>query len=184
MVDDRPAQPVLLARVRWVVSYVTPSVISQRCPWEGGLGLNPGLIEAPPTPQVFLESTRRATTPSCGIISSSTLTSTLITPTSWMGTQLTCRPSVLLSRRRSRLQAGSNSLLEVSMAQREALSLGKKRKERTSGGEGRSLRVLRAYRVSRPGCSGLLGPGSRQEEGRSSTSPVWSGREAFHTILS
>lgn len=35
-----------------------------------------------------------------------------------------------------------------------------------------------------PGCSGLLGPGSRQEEGRSSTSPVWSGREAFHTILS
>lgn len=67
------------------------------------------------------------------------------------------------------------------MAQREALSLGKKTKERTSGGEGRSLRVLRTYRVSRPGCSGLLGPGSRQEEGRSSTSPVWSGREAFHT---
>lgn len=124
-----PAQPVLHGQGQMGGLLSDSQRDLPAWPLGGGLGLNPGLIEDPLTPQVCLESTRRATTPSCGIISSGTLTSTLKTPTSWMGTQLTCRPSVLLSRRRSRLQGGSNSLLEVSMAQREALSLGKKRKE-------------------------------------------------------
>lgn len=45
------------------------------------------------------------------------------------------------------------------------------------------MQVLRAYKVSHPGCSGLLDSGSGPEEGRISTSPVWSAREAFYTIL-
>lgn len=65
-------------------------------------------------PQAFLETTQRATTPSCGTTSSSTLTSTQKTLTSWMGMQLTCRLSVMPLKRRSRLRAGLSYLLEVS----------------------------------------------------------------------
>lgn len=116
MVDDTPAQSHLCGRGQMGSLLSDSQCDLLAWPLGGGLGLNPDLIEDPLTPQVCLVSTQRATTPSCGIISSSTLTSTLKTPTSWMGTQLTCRPSVLLLRRRFRLQAGLNSLLEVSMA--------------------------------------------------------------------
>lgn len=68
------------------------------------------------TPQVFLGTTQRATTPLCGTTSLSTRTSTQKTPTFWMGTLPTCRPSAMPSKRRSRRQAGSSCLWEVSSA--------------------------------------------------------------------